>query len=153
MAAQRIRVLEEEYRQLSQTNQLLHEAITQVRATLGLSVNLLLSLTLDFLQLLIILTFLQPMPEQLTRTPLTWIRTPANSEQSAAPYLTPTETPAPSLMDSSDATNTTKVSMDDPTSKVLPAALQKHKIKEEDWGDYGMFITYGPPGNGILPRS
>ena len=134
---------------MSQTNQSFHEAIAQVRATLGLPVNLLLSLTLDFLFLLF--NDLQPGPE-LTRSPLAWIRSPPDSEQLAAPYPTPVETAAPSLVDSSDANNT-KVGFDDPTSKVLPAALRKNKIKEEDWGDYAMFITYGPPGNGILFKS
>lgn len=148
VAAQRIRVLEEEYRQLSQTNQSFHEAITQVRASLGLPVNLLLlSLILDFLYLLF--NVLQPGPE-LTRSPLTWARSPPDSEQlAAAPYPTPVEMTAPSPVDSSD-TNNTKVGLDDPTSKVLPAALRKNKIKEEDWGDYAMFITYGPVGNGIF---
>lgn len=88
------------------------------------------------------------MPE-LARSPLTWARSPQDSEQLATPYPTPVETGAPSLVDSSD-TNNTKVGLDDPTSKVLPAALRKNKIKEEEWGDYAMFITYGPLGNGIL---
>ena len=88
------------------------------------------------------------MPE-LIRSPLAWIRSPTDPEQSPAPYPTPSETPAPSLVDSSDANNT-KVGLEDPTSKVLPAALRKNKIKEEEWGDYAMFITYGPPGNGFL---
>jgi protein STE50 len=120
--AQRIRVLEEQYRQMSQTNRSFHEAIAQVRATLGLP----------------------PVPE-LIRSPLAWIRSPTDSEQLPSPIPTPSETPAASLVDSSDA-NITKVGLEDPTSKVLPAALRKNKIKEEEWGDYAMFITYGPPG-------
>jgi hypothetical protein len=128
---------------LLQTNQSFHEAITQIRATLGLSVNLLL---LDILYLLF--NVLQPGPE-LSRNPLTWIRSPQDSEQLTAPYPTPIEAPAPSLVDSSDANNT-KVGLEDPTSKVLPAALRKNKIKEEDWGDYAMFITYGLSGISIL---
>lgn len=95
--------------------------------------------------------FLQPGPE-LTRSPLTWIGSPPDSEQLPEAYPTPNETPAPSLVDSSDANNT-KVGLEDPTSKVLPAALRKNKIKEEEWGDYAMFITYGPAGNGILLKS
>jgi hypothetical protein len=62
---------------------------------------------------------------------------------------TPLETAVPALTNSSD-TNNTKVGLDDPTSKVLPAALRRNKIKEEEWGDFAMFITYGPIGNGIL---
>jgi len=123
--AQRIRVLEEEYRQLSQTNRSFHEAIAQVRATLGLP----------------------PVPE-LIRSPFALIRSPTDPEQLPP---TPSETPAPSLVDSSDS-NTTKVGLEDPTSKVLPAALRKNKINEEEWGDYAMFITYGPPGKRIKRR-
>ena len=85
------------------------------------------------------------MPE-LIRSPLVWIRSPQDSEQLPAPYPTPSETPAPSIVESSDA-NITKVGLEDPTSKVLPAALRKNKIKEEEWGDYAMFITYGTLGN------
>ena len=88
------------------------------------------------------------MPE-LARSPLTWVRSPQDSEPLAAPYPTPVETAAPSPIDHSD-TNNTKVGLDDPTSKVLPAALRKNKIKEEEWGDYAMFITYGAQGIGIL---
>jgi hypothetical protein len=114
---------------------------------LGLPVKLLLlSLTLFKL---IIIQLLQPGPE-LTRSPL--IRSHPGSEQLAAtPYPTPVEAAASSLtlIDSSD-TNNTKVGLDDPTSKVLPAALRRNKVKEEDWGDYAMLITYGPLGNGII---
>jgi hypothetical protein len=69
----------------------------------------------------------------------------------AAPYPTPVEA-TPAVIDSSE-TNNTKVVLDDPTSKVLLAALRRNKIKEEEWGDYAMFITYGPTGNGILIKS
>ncbi|KAF8817502.1 hypothetical protein BYT27DRAFT_7247376 [Phlegmacium glaucopus] len=125
--AQRIRVLEEEYRQLSRENQSFYETITQVCATLGLPSGL----------------------ERPTRSPSSSIRSPSNSEQSAVPYPTPSETSALSQIDPSDNANNTKVRFDDPTSKVLLAALKKHKIKEEDWDDYAMFITYGPPGDRI----
>lgn len=119
--AQRIRALEEEYRQLSRSNQLFYETITRVRASLGHSVN----------------------PSLLS------IRSLPNPEQSAMAYLTPSraETPTPSHMYPSDNADNSKVGLDDLTSKVLPAALRKHKIKEEDWDDYAIFITYGPPGN------
>ena len=133
---------------MSQTNRSFHEAIAQIRTTLGFPVNL-LSLTFGFLFLLFVI--FQPGPE-LTRSPLVWVRSPSGSEQLPAPFPTPLETPAPLLADSSDAINT-KVGLDDPTSKVLLAALRKNKIKEEEWGDYAMFITYGPPGNGILLNS
>jgi len=96
---------------------------------------------------------LQAGPERLTRSPLPSIRTPPDSEQSAVPYPTPSETSTPPQIDRSDNANNAKVGFDDPTSKVLISALKKHKIKEEDWDDYAMFITYGPPGNGILSKS
>lgn len=63
-------------------------------------------------------------------------------------YPTPS-TSSPSQTGPSDANNN-KVGFDDPTSKVLPAALKKNKIREEDWDSYVMLITYGPPGNVIL---
>ncbi|TDL24017.1 hypothetical protein BD410DRAFT_838533 [Rickenella mellea] len=36
-----------------------------------------------------------------------------------------------------------KVSLDDPAWKVLPAALKKYKINNDDWQNYAMFICYG----------
>jgi protein STE50 len=101
--------------------------------------------------LFLLFNVFQPVPE-LIRSPFALIRSPTDPEQLRAPYPTPSETPAPSLVDSSDSNNT-KVGLEDPTSKVLPAALRKNKINEEEWGDYAMFITYGPPGNGILLES
>ena len=106
-------------------------------------------ITLDFLFLLF--NAFQPVPE-LTRSPLAWIRNPTDSEQLPASYPTPSETPAPSLVDSSDANNS-RVGLEDPTSKVLPAALKKNRIKEEEWGDYAMFISYGPAGEWYLLKS
>lgn len=103
-----------------------------------------------WLLLYLLFNVLQPGPEP-TRSPLTWIRSPPDSEQLAATYPTPVET-TPAHTDSSD-TNNPKVGLDDPTSKVLPAALKRNKIKEEEWGDYAMLITYGPIGNGILLKS
>ena len=37
-----------------------------------------------------------------------------------------------------------KVSLEDPAWKVLPAALRKYKINNDDWQNYAMFICYGP---------
>ncbi|KAL4266880.1 Adaptor for signal transduction [Pleurotus pulmonarius] len=42
-----------------------------------------------------------------------------------------------------------KVSLEDPTWKVLPAALKKYKINNDNWQNYAMFICYGNPGNRI----
>ncbi|PSR76158.1 hypothetical protein PHLCEN_2v8656 [Hermanssonia centrifuga] len=57
--------------------------------------------------------------------------------------------PKPSRQDSSDNLKSFKVSLDDPAWKVLPAALKKYKINNDDWQNYAMFICYGSPGNRI----
>jgi hypothetical protein len=51
--------------------------------------------------------------------------------------------------DSSDNLKSFKVSLDDPTWKVLPAALKKYRINNDNWQNYAMFICYGSPGNRI----
>jgi hypothetical protein len=38
-----------------------------------------------------------------------------------------------------------KVSLVDPTWKVLPAALKKYRINNDNWQNYAMFICYGSP--------
>ena len=38
------------------------------------------------------------------------------------------------------------MSLDDPAWKVLPAALKKYKINNDDWQNYAMFICYGTTG-------
>lgn len=48
--------------------------------------------------------------------------------------------------ESSDNLKSFKVSLDDPTWKVLPAALKKYKINNDNWQNYAMFICYGSPG-------
>ncbi|KAH9924732.1 uncharacterized protein B0H18DRAFT_934089 [Fomitopsis serialis] len=55
----------------------------------------------------------------------------------------------PSRQDSTDNLKSFKVSLDDPAWKVLPAALKKYKINNDDWQNYAMFICYGAPGNRI----
>ncbi|OCH87509.1 hypothetical protein OBBRIDRAFT_759549 [Obba rivulosa] len=57
--------------------------------------------------------------------------------------------PKPTRQDSSDNLKSFKVSLDDPAWKVLPAALKKYKINNDDWQNYAMFICYGSPGNRI----
>ena len=47
---------------------------------------------------------------------------------------------------SSDNLKSFKVSLEDPTWKVLPATLKKHRINTEDWQSYAMLIFYGPFG-------
>jgi bZIP factor len=53
--------------------------------------------------------------------------------------------PRPSRQESTDNLKSFKVSLDDPAWKVLPAALRKYKINNDDWQNYAMFICYGPP--------
>jgi hypothetical protein len=66
----------------------------------------------------------------------------ATSESSAASaYPTP--------LTSNEISDNAKVTLDDPTWKVLPAALKKHRIKHDDWQNYAMFISFGLPGNAI----
>ncbi|KAF5373351.1 hypothetical protein D9615_007469 [Tricholomella constricta] len=42
-----------------------------------------------------------------------------------------------------------KVTLDDPTWKVLPAALKKYRINNDNWQNYAMFICYGSTGNRV----
>jgi protein STE50 len=58
---------------------------------------------------------------------------------------TPTQKPKISG-ESGDLLKAFKVSLDDPTWKVLPAALKKYQIEDELWQNYAMFICYGPLG-------
>ncbi|KAF9078195.1 hypothetical protein BDP27DRAFT_1207910 [Rhodocollybia butyracea] len=55
----------------------------------------------------------------------------------------------PTRQDSSDNLKSFKVSLEDPTWKVLPAALKKYRINNDNWENYAMFICYGSPGNRI----
>ncbi|VDC00981.1 unnamed protein product [Peniophora sp. CBMAI 1063] len=57
--------------------------------------------------------------------------------------------PRPTRQESSDNLKSFKVSLEDPAWKVLPAALRKYKINNDDWQNYAMFICYGPPNNRI----
>jgi protein STE50 len=51
-----------------------------------------------------------------------------------------------SRQDSNDNLKSFKVSLDDPTWKVLPAALKKYRINNDNWQNYAMFICYGSTG-------
>lgn len=55
----------------------------------------------------------------------------------------------PNRQESTDNLKSFKVSLEDPTWKVLPAALKKYKINNDSWQNYAMFICYGSPGNRI----
>ena len=54
--------------------------------------------------------------------------------------------PQPHRQESSDNLKSFKVSLEDPAWKVLPAALKKYKINNDDWQNYAMFICYGSAG-------
>ena len=54
--------------------------------------------------------------------------------------------PHPHRQESSDNLKSFKVSLEDPAWKVLPAALKKYKINNDDWQNYAMFICYGSSG-------
>ena len=53
--------------------------------------------------------------------------------------------PKPGRHESSDTFKSFKVSLEDPTWKVLPAALKKYRINNDTWQNYAMFICYGSP--------
>lgn len=68
----------------------------------------------------------------------------SHSPNNSTTNLTPTS--KPSRSDPSDGLKSFKVSLDDPAWKVLPAALKKYKINNDDWQNYAMFICYGSTG-------
>lgn len=70
----------------------------------------------------------------------------ANGPSTASTSSSQPNNAKPSRQDSSDNLKSFKVSLDDPAWKVLPAALKKYKINNDDWQNYAMFICYGSPG-------
>ena len=73
--------------------------------------------------------------------------TSAHTSYSNASTLVPNNpAPRPQRQDSQDNLKSFKVSLDDPAWKVLPAALKKYKINNDDWQNYAMFICYGSTG-------
>ena len=81
-------------------------------------------------------------------------RLPSANNVSAEAVATPgngssrqnTRQDSASMNSSSDNLKSFKVSLEDPTWKVLPAALKKYKINNDDWQNYAMFICYGSTG-------
>lgn len=77
-------------------------------------------------------------------------RGPARAmERSNSSSLSPTQSasqsrgsPANSRGDVQDALRSFKITLEDPTWRVLPAVLKKYKIKDEDWRKYALFIAY-----------
>jgi len=70
------------------------------------------------------------------------LQTSTQETTSASAYPTPLPT-------THEISDNTKITLDDPTWKVLPAALKKHRINYNDWQNYAMFISFGPPGKAI----
>jgi len=73
------------------------------------------------------------------------------SEKTRPPHLQLTEPPNEDRAlrgnkESSDNLKGFKVTLEDPTWKVLPAALKKYRINNDSWQNYAMFICYGAPG-------
>ncbi|EAU90591.1 protein kinase regulator [Coprinopsis cinerea okayama7 len=81
--------------------------------------------------------------------------TPPAVEKPRPPHLNLQESndqpaaPKASRQESSDNLKGFKVTLEDPTWKVLPAALKKYRINNDTWQNYAMFICYGSPGNRI----
>ncbi|KAG6817546.1 hypothetical protein H0H87_007514 [Tephrocybe sp. NHM501043] len=78
-------------------------------------------------------------------------RPPPVSITDASGNSSPTpQTPKPHRTESSENLNKSfKVTLEDPTWKVLPAALKKYRINNDNWQNYAMFISYGSAGNRI----
>ncbi|KAJ7065199.1 hypothetical protein C8F01DRAFT_1124661 [Mycena amicta] len=100
-----------------------------------------------------------PSPQQLEHdlsyrsTQSTSTTPPEKSRQPTdSPNLGSTPTaPKTARTDSSETlmSKSFKVSLEDPTWKVLPAALKKYRINNDNWENYAMFICYGSTGNRI----
>ncbi|KAJ6496772.1 hypothetical protein DFH09DRAFT_1204978 [Mycena vulgaris] len=72
------------------------------------------------------------------------------TQPSDSPNLSTTPVPPKTARtDSSETLKSFKVSLEDPTWKVLPAALKKYRINNDNWENYAMFICYGSTGNRI----
>ncbi|KAG5721330.1 Protein STE50 [Termitomyces sp. T112] len=79
------------------------------------------------------------------RPPPVSVTDPSGGNSNSTP-----QTPKPHRQESSENLNKSfKVTLDDPTWKVLPAALKKYRINNDNWQNYAMFICYGSSGNRI----
>ncbi|KAJ7695055.1 hypothetical protein B0H17DRAFT_980234 [Mycena rosella] len=74
---------------------------------------------------------------------------PRATQPSDSPNLSTPVPPKTARTDSSETLKSFKVSLEDPTWKVLPAALKKYRINNDNWENYAMFICYGSTGNRI----
>ena len=81
-----------------------------------------------------------------SRPPLASVNSSGNGHSPNNSSATLTPNSKQSRTDASDGLKSFKVSLDDPAWKVLPAALKKYKINNDDWQNYAMFICYGSTG-------
>ncbi|KIM44541.1 hypothetical protein M413DRAFT_355777 [Hebeloma cylindrosporum] len=139
--AQRLRSLEEDNRAINNAVRSFSEEIIKLRQSLGLSGESKIRRQLPYLRSdmeAIGRSALGPTNEDTLR------RSPSQETASESPAASAYATPTSSSHDSSD---NAKVTLDDPTWKVLPAALKKHRINHDEWPNYAMLISFGPPGN------
>ncbi|KAJ7746855.1 protein kinase regulator [Mycena maculata] len=74
---------------------------------------------------------------------------PRGPQLTDSPSLGSTPAPPKTARTDSSELKSFKVSLEDPTWKVLPAALKKYRINNDNWENYAMFICYGSTGNRI----
>ncbi|KAF8202199.1 hypothetical protein BJ912DRAFT_432414 [Pholiota molesta] len=143
---QRLRVLEENTRTVNNAMRSFLDEITKLRLSMGLPADEKIRKQIPYLRSDI---------EAIGRAALGSNSTTSNSRQ-GSPTQPPITIPASTNAQTSyptpksatnDISDSTKVSLEDPTWKVLPAALKKHRIKTEEWPNYAMFIAFGPPNN------
>ena len=79
--------------------------------------------------------------------------TPSRGQSSTSSELKDSRSRTDDRAPSDNIFQSFKVSLDDPCSKVLPAALKKYRITD-DWRMYALFICYGNTGesNSLLAR-
>lgn len=135
--AQRLCTLEEGNRTIINAMRSFSEEITKLRQSLGLSGESKILRDLPYLRSE--MEVIGP-PALDSTNEDTFRETSTQETTSASAY----PTPLPTTHETSD---NAKITLDDPTWKVLPAALKKHQINYNDWQNYAMFISFGPPGN------
>ncbi|KJA28149.1 hypothetical protein HYPSUDRAFT_62541 [Hypholoma sublateritium FD-334 SS-4] len=138
--AQRLRSLEENNRTINNAMRAFLDEITKLRLSMGLPAEEKIRKKIPYLRSDI---------EAIGRAALGSTQVTARQGNSSPPPTSQSISTAYSTprSGSHDTSDTAKVSLDDPTWKVLPAALKKHRINTEEWPDYEMFITFGPQAN------
>ena len=160
-AAQRLRSLEENNRTINNAMRAFLDEITKLRLSMGLPVRRQPSFPFSVWFASYIfkaeekirkkIPYLRSDIEAIGRAALGSTLATSRQESSSPPPTSQSIKTAYSTPKSAshDTTDTAKVSLDDPTWKVLPAALKKHRINTEEWPNYEMFITFGPTGKHI----